>query len=65
MGAHRRKATVVSLDDAINISGKNAVENSAKQIFKTVSVILTLIRVCAIAPLCSLWTLGLDGYPTG
>jgi len=64
MGARRRKA-IVSLNDKIDISGKSAVENSAKQILKTVSVILILIRVCAIAPLCSLWTLGLNDYPTG
>ena len=50
MGAHRRKATV-SLDDAINILDKNAVEDSpAKQVFKAASAILALVWVSAVSP---------------
>ena len=65
MGAHRRKAAV-SLDDAVNILDKNATEDSpTKQVFKTVSAILALVRVSAVALLYSLWTLNLNDYLTG
>jgi len=57
MGARRQKVTV-SLDDKIDILDKRAVEDSpANQVFKTVRVILALVRVSAVTPLCSLWTL--------
>jgi len=65
MGAHGRKAAV-SLNDKIDILDKNAVEDSpAKQVFKTVSVILALVRVSAFAFVCSLWTRYLNDCPTG
>jgi len=65
MGARGHKA-IVSLNDKIDILGKNAVADSpAKQVFKIVSVILALVRVSTVVPLCSLWTLDLSDYPTG
>jgi len=65
MGVRRRKA-IVSLDDKIDILDKNAAEDSpAKQVFKTVSAILALVRVSAVALLYSLWTLDLNDYLTG
>ena len=49
MGARRRRATV-SLDDKIDTLDKNAAEDSpAKQVFATVSAILTLVRVSTVA----------------
>ena len=62
----RRQKAIMSLNDKIDILDENAVADSpAKQVFKTVSVILALVRVSTVVPLCSLWTSDLSDYPTG
>lgn len=48
MATHKRKAKMSLLDDRIEILNRDATEaSSAKQVFKTVSSTLALVRVSA------------------